>query len=81
MIKYFWNGDLYEKKSFAIYYINMCNGSNHDCDKCSYISVINEGVAPARTGGWSMQFCEKFNFKLGDSYKEPPYMLGSLPHT
>jgi hypothetical protein len=78
-VQYFWNGDLYQNNRLAIDYINMCNYSNHDCAKCSYISVMNEGVAPGRTGGWSMQFCEKFNFKLGDPYKDPPYMLGSLP--
>ena len=81
VIQYFWNGDLYVNNRLAIDYINMCNSSNHDCDECSYISVMNEGVAPGGTGGWSMQFCEKFNFKLGDPFKEPPYMLDSLPHT
>ena len=77
----FWNGDLYVNKRLAIDYINMCQYSNHDCDECNYISVINEGVAPGGTGGWSMQFCKKFNFKLGDPFKEPPYILGSLPPT
>ena len=81
VVQYFWNGDLYVNNRLAIDYINMCNGTNHDCDKCSYISVMNEGVAPGGTGGWSMQFCRKFNFKLGDPFKDPPYMLGSLPHT
>ena len=75
----FWNGDLYVNNRLAIDYINMCQFSNHDCDECSYISVINEGVAPGGTGGWSMQFCKKFNFKLGDPFREPPYILGSLP--
>ena len=80
-VHHFWNGDLYVNNRLAIDYINMCQYSNHDCDVCSYISVINEGVAPGGTGGWSMQFCKKFNFKLGDPFKEPPYILGSLPPT
>ena len=81
VVHYFWNGDLHVNKRLAIDYINMCQYSNHDCDECSYISVINEGVAPGRTGGWSMQFCKKFNFKLGDALRDPPYILGSLPPT
>ena len=79
VVHHFWNGDLYVNNRLAIDYINMCQNANHDCDECSYISVHNEGVAPGRTGGWSMQFCSKFNFKLGDHFKEPPYIIGSLP--
>ena len=81
VVHYFWNGDLYMNNRLAIDYINMCSYANHDCDECTYISVMNEGVTPGGTGGWSMQFCKKFNFKLGDPFKEPPYILGSLPHT
>ena len=81
VVHYFWNGDLSGNNRLAIDYINMCRFSNHDCDECSYISVINEGVAPGRTGGWPMQFCKKLNFKLGDPFREPPYILGSLPLT
>ena len=74
-VQHFWNGDLYVNDRLAIDYINMCINSRHDCNQCSYISVMNEGVAPGRTGGWSMQFCKKFNFKLGDPFKEPPYLI------
>ena len=81
VVHYFWNGDSFANHRLAIDYVNMCQYSNHDCDECAYISVINEGVAPGRTGGWSMQFCKKFNFKLGDPLREPPYILGSLPLT
>ena len=74
-VQTFWNGDGYRNNRLAIAYINMCNHSHHDCDQCKYISVMNEGTEPGRTGGWNMQFCHKFNFKLGDPYKEPPYIL------
>ena len=79
VVNYFWNGDLYVNNRLTIDYINMCSHANHDCDECNYISVMNEGVTPGGTGGWSMQFCQKFNFKLGDPFKEPPYILGSFP--
>ena len=81
VVHYFWNGDLYVNRRLAIDYINMSSHANHDCDECSYISVMNKGVTPGGTGGWSMQFCKKFNFKLGDPLREPPYILGSLPLT
>ena len=69
----FWNGDGYWNGRLAIDYINMCEHAQHNCEQCNYVSVMNEGTAPGRTGGWQMQFCHKFNFKLGDSFKGPPY--------
>ena len=74
-LQLFWNGDGYQNSRLAIAYINMCEHAHHDCDLCKYVSVMNEGTEPGRTGGWNMQFCEKFNFKLGDPFKEPPYIL------
>ena len=64
VIQYFWNCDFYINNRLAIDYINMCNSSNHDCDECSYISVMNEGVASGGTGDGQCNFVRNLTLNL-----------------
>ena len=69
-----WSDETSEGHDIIMAYVNMQNYARHKCEDCMDVFVRNTSKGKNPTWGWDLRFCTRYNFKLGDKWKEPPYM-------